>query len=138
MSKKLNIIEAMKMPIGTEFEVKPSIGNCSCPNLFLKDGKGEGVLVSVFGHSIIATQSILEATFIPIEKPVSFMEAVAKAKTNRFRIEHELLPKTKLGHTLRSTIYTLINHLDLSNDEIVDVILNSKCYIEESEADSDE
>lgn len=36
MSKKLNIIEAMKMPIGTEFQVLLSSGNMSDYTVTLK------------------------------------------------------------------------------------------------------
>lgn len=82
--KELNIIEAMKMPIGTEFEVKPSIESCTAPNMYIHEGKGEAILKLKNGDFVLATESILSATFIPIQQPVSFMEAIISE--NRIKV----------------------------------------------------
>ncbi len=82
--KELNIIEAMEMPIGTEFTIKPSIVNCSCPNVFINGDKGEKVLVLENKEIVPTAESILSAKFIPISKPVSFMEAIISE--NRIKV----------------------------------------------------
>lgn len=88
MSKELNIIEAVNMPIGTEFEM-------------IRDGKKERVFLKKddpeFGQDdilftdkedldsedtgyFIAYKNFINAKFIPIQKPVSFMEAIEAYK----------------------------------------------------------
>lgn len=76
--KELNIIEAIKMPIGTEFEV-------------ILDGQKYNMKAKIIGEKqlvwdnrayieIIINDSIINAKFIPIQKSVSFMEAIADDK----------------------------------------------------------
>lgn len=91
MSKELNIIEASKMPVGTEFQVvfedgEKSIGNVRFDNY--------GYLYNV-GYEdddmyyIKVTGKHLNAKFIPIPKSVSFMEAIkAYSEGKRIKCDH--------------------------------------------------
>ena len=68
------------------------------------------------------------ATYTVIEdKPISFFEAVQQADKRRFKIEHELY-KAKGCHTLLTHTNIL---KDLNNNEVKDIMLNAKCYLEE-------
>lgn len=82
LSKKLNIIEAMKMPIGTEFEVILN-GENGCVAKILESrvaSKKQLVWDNRANTSIFITDSITDATFIPIQQPVSFMEVIESGK----------------------------------------------------------
>lgn len=144
MSKKLNIIEAMKMPIGTEFEVKPSIESCTAPNMYIHEGKGEAILKLKNGDFVLATESILSATFIPIQQPVSFMEAIeegsedkkVKVVMDRITFPKHFTDALNKYMTLNEIFKFMSEHL--SRVGIRNVIKEGKWYIEESEDDSNE
>jgi hypothetical protein len=71
-------------------------------------------------------------SFAKIQQPISFMDVVAKAKTNRFRFEHDLLnSNSNLGHTLANNLNILVKNFN--NEQIADIILNGRCYLEERE-----
>lgn len=88
----------------------------------------DGFILNDTGISV----NLLTKSFTKIQQPISFMDAVAKSKTNRFRFEHELLnSNSNLGHTLLTNLNILVKHFN--NEQIVDIILNGKCYLEERE-----
>jgi len=80
MKKELNIMEAIKMPTETIFEVYYENGKKdarSAKVLEVFDGKCKKRLVwdNRADINVVVTKSILNATFIPIPQPVRFMEA---------------------------------------------------------------
>ena len=125
MSKELNIIEASNMPVGTEFEVVYS------------NGKKEMVFIDSFGIfpyskndacMMSSSLSLINAKFIPVNKPVNFMEAV-KAFDKGKRIK-SVLPNGAIQH------YSIEYKMQLLDDEnglgvTSDEILNGKWYIED-------
>jgi hypothetical protein len=135
--KKLNIIEAIKMPSYTEFKVlydcghydKRTIKKIPNGNFEWSDKKQESL------H-----EGILIATFIPIQQPVSFMEVVNSDKRCKVdfsnigllshyndRIEKFSCKTKAFGQIL----------FDLSNSFptgiVRQIIQEGKWYIEESE-----
>lgn len=132
--KELNIIEAIKMPVGTEFTIKPSIVSCSCPNVFINGDKGEKVLVLKNKELVPTAESILSAKFIPIQKPVSFMEAVESGK--KVKVDYSDID-TDDNHTfscedyrnLASLIFDIVNKN--GSRAFKEIILNGKWYIED-------
>lgn len=74
MSKELNILQAIEMPVGTEFEVVFNNGNKRLIKTVLD--KNRNFVAEWAGNLEGATHDFVTAKFIPIQKPVSFMEAV--------------------------------------------------------------
>ncbi len=77
--KELNIIEAIKMPIGTEFEVILNGEEFGCVAKIIESNvqsKKQLVWNNRANSSIVVTDSISRAIFTPIQQPVSFMEAL--------------------------------------------------------------
>lgn len=98
MSKELNIIEAIDMPIETEFNVIFNDG-CEAKVILEKTNRGNGKYFewikppkNVFDgetrDSVIAASGFINAKFIQIPKSVSFMEAVESAKYVRVDISN--------------------------------------------------
>jgi hypothetical protein len=148
MSKKLNIIEAMKMPLGTEFEVifdgKKIPNNtmviyrslASDRNTKHIDWKShpDGTFMKPYDY-------LINGVFIPIQQPVSFMEVVKSGK--KCKVEHELIDtdltvysnkKISDFNDLDWVLFTLTNN----QIDIKTIIQEGKWYIEESEVDSNE
>ena len=74
MSKELNILQAIEMPVGTEFEVIYKNGIKSVIKTVLDESRN---FVMVSDEDLeSATHKFITAKFIPIQKPVSFMEAI--------------------------------------------------------------
>lgn len=137
MSKKLNIIEAMKMPVGTEFEVefkdrKKAIikvlksTDFTCSKVLAWDGNRRS-LANI-------CDTTLDATFIPIQQPVSFMEAIAKGKI--IRLDHELVAHGSIKGNLE--FITVYLGQTQESEKLKKIFLEGKWYIEESEAKCDE
>lgn len=144
MSKELNIIEAMKMPLGTELIIKymdgytrkvalvesNEVGNNNVLLKYLDSKDGES-------HYVDVHRELVEATFIPVSKPVSFMEAVKNGKL--IKVEHEFicdknftsdeLEELKEYQNIDNAMYILSENLD--SKQLRRVILNGKWYIEE-------
>lgn len=80
MNKELNIIEAIAMPVGTEFEVIHDNGRINGSKAILGIDYDFKSLKWDNGEYLNLTSKNLNAKFIPIPKPVSFMEAVKSGK----------------------------------------------------------
>jgi hypothetical protein len=141
MSKELNIIEAMKMPVGTEFTMIRKFSNV--PNKVYIDNdtcfrwKRNDEPFSPYVDNMLAT-------FIPIQQPVSFMEAIkAGSEGKRIKVDvTELNEKYSFGfhcvlNSYWNNVYKTINEIFamLSHTEkcTMKIIEEGKWYIEESE-----
>ena len=129
--KAYNIIEALKLPIGTKFKITYSNGSetTGCLGKYgLEEGENNVLLIGSLKEEARVTGYLANATYTVIEdKPLSFFEAVEQADKKRFRVEHELYKITGC-HTL----LTHTNFLkELNNNEVKEIMLNAKCYLEE-------
>lgn len=85
--KELNIIEAMEMPIGTEFCVKNEYGeerNSKIIKATCSEVKKKLVWNDNDNPKVFVTSEIINAKFIPVQKPVGFMEAIISE--NRIKV----------------------------------------------------
>ncbi|NFO31457.1 hypothetical protein FDB41_15095 [Clostridium botulinum] len=90
LNKELNILQAIEMPIGTEFEVK-----LKKPSIILKDitlvGNGKRgrktFINSKINKALDLCEDYFNAKFIPLTKPVSFMEALESGKKVKVKCE---------------------------------------------------
>jgi hypothetical protein len=96
MSKELNIIEASNMPYGTEFKVKIDCYYKYDDTRRIRDNTKmiaintqEGIRFKEYTDIEKASKSLINATFIPIQQPVSFMEVVNSDK--KCRVEHPII-----------------------------------------------
>lgn len=128
--KELNIIEAMAMPVETEFMangMKVKI----CTSSGLKCIKVE---CTNKYEEIIPTETWINAKFIPIQKPVSFMEAVKSGK--KVKVDYSDID-TDDNHAfscedyrdLASLIFDIVNKN--GSKAFKEIILNGKWYIED-------
>lgn len=129
--KELNIVEASTMR-NTEFKIIYPDWATRIHNVFTND---KGDFYDAINKTIINPRHFLiQAKFIPIAKPVSFIEAIQSGKKIRCDVED-------LGINESTTEYLekyhyLIDILAelperLTNIGIKDVILNGKWYIED-------
>ncbi|MDS0525481.1 hypothetical protein NNC19_07305 [Clostridium sp. SHJSY1] len=160
MSKKLNIIDAMKMPVGTIFEVFDEDGNKDIYNVKVIEvfGKKDSKKLVVDNRAyieIVVSDFISNATFIPIQQPASFMEVVESGK--KCRVEHELVKDMLLDtdyddadcyiknalKTIKNGSYLMLEDMLLviarfsGVNEIQDIIKNGKWYIESEDKESE-
>ena len=125
MSKELNIIEAVNMPIGTEFEIFFESGRKGTQKVIVSEELEAHKLIWEDGKDVKAYGCAINARFVPVQKPVSFMEAVNSEK--RIRVS---LPGYKLDDFC--TIGNALRTLSLTSEEYMrKAILNGKWYIEE-------
>ena len=125
MNKELNIIEAVNMPIGTEFEVFFKSGRKGTQKVIVSEELGSHKLIWEDGKDVKSYGCIINAKFIPVQKPVNFINAVKSGK--RIRASYP-------GYELCNfyTIGDVIRKLSLMSDEYIrEAILNGKWYIEE-------
>lgn len=84
MSKKLNIIQAMEMSVGTEFRVVDFYEKNKIVKILKNESDSSCKKYLVWGGSedfqVNVTETTMAAKFIPIQKPVSFMEVVKSNK----------------------------------------------------------
>lgn len=119
--KELNIIEASAL-INTEFEVIYPNGNKRKNNVFCNLS---GSLEEINGGELYTYTDIINAKFIPIPKPVSFMEAIKAYRENK-KIYCELGPNKYTYEFNHNGIRDEIGG-SLTSDEII----NGKWYIED-------
>ena len=138
MSKELNIVEAMKMPIGTELIIKymdgyvrkvalvesNEVGNNNVLLKYLDSKDGES-------HYVDVHRELVKAKFIPTPKPISFMEAITQNHYNDKTIRCEVDDKVytyKPVQTKTTEIRAIETRGGISTEEI----LNGKWYIKEN------
>ncbi|NFG58161.1 hypothetical protein FC778_05325 [Clostridium botulinum] len=134
LSKELNILQTIEMPVGTEFEVILD-GEKYNMNAKITKAKVVGKKQLVWDNrayiEVVINDSILNAKFIPIQQPVSFMEATEKG--NKIKVQHELLESCEMYthyFYLRDLMYNLSN--DFDNNDLKKIFKEGKWYIEES------
>ena len=135
MSKDYNILEAIKMPIGTEFEVVNENGEIEDTKAILISGIDDSAnkILAWNGYRncpLTICDTNLQSKFIKNEKPVSFIEAL-KAYTNGKNImcEHNG------GCSIYKNKFCEDNCVNILNDDYgdgisVEEILNGEWYIE--------
>jgi len=130
MSKKLTITEALKMPVGTEFEVHYDDGGKAATHMIMKENESNRKYLDwIDGDYLKVFEFLTNATFIPIEQPVTFIEAITSGK--RIKVVH-----ARFG---RSNIYMSISDMFKrmscsSHDDFIPTLINEgQWYIEESE-----
>ena len=117
MSKELTIQEALKMSVGTRFNTNKGTGIVviKASSEFKEElGEHEWFSSNKFlcweysGKKLELGNWESELKFIPIQKPVTFMEAIKSGK--RIRVEHELIDNYG---PLMSTMSTNYDYLKL-------------------------
>ena len=98
MSKELNILQAIEMPVGTEFRVvyKDSIKMAIKKTVL---DKNRNFVAVSDGDLESTTHNFVTAKFIPIQKPVSFEEAICSNKRIKVVVPKELNDKYSNGIT---------------------------------------
>lgn len=141
MSKELNIIEAMKMPVGTEFKViiDGELRENTMKLFSYQDIDKMFKYIDWFSHPkdtyLKSYDWLINAKFIPIQKPVSFMEAVKSDKYIRVDL-------TGIGGYSGHTIEKLNSYMPLDEmfaylgrefytNTIKEIIEKGKWYIED-------
>ena len=125
MNKELNIIEAVNMPAGTKFEVFFKSGRKDDLKVIVSEVLGSHKLIWEDGKDVKVYGCTMNARFVPVQKPVSFIDAVKSRK--RIRVSYfgcELIDFCTIGN--------VIHKLSLMSEEYMrEVILNGIWYIEE-------
>jgi hypothetical protein len=144
MSKELNIIEAMKMPVDTEFKIKYADGRYSTKNIILKESRKEKKYLDWVNDGGLKVYEFLitETIFIPIQQPVSYADAIdAGVNGKRIKVDVTELNK-KYGECVLNKWWNdtykepkeIFLMLGNSNERNVQrIIKEGKWYIEESE-----
>ncbi len=141
LNKELNILQAIEMPIETEFEVILD-GQKYNMNAKITKAKVMGKKQLVWDNrayiEVVINDSILNAKFIPIQKPVSFMEALESGKKVKVKCEGYL--DIDKNYYLISEIFKKIikgNEVFGENETekaIKSFIINGQWYIHEDNA----
>lgn len=142
--KELNIIDAMKMPVGTEFEVifdnekienntmiiyRSLTSDNECKHMDWKCHPQDTFMKPY--------DFLINGIFIPVQNPVSFMEAVASEK-NMIKVDIEgiiygmsdnLKEQLREYNTIGATLYCLSNYF--TNESLVKIFQEGKWYIED-------
>ena len=138
MSKELNIIEAVNMPVGTEFKI--IFENGCTDTIILKSIADEKEFVNTsIGNCYALTSAIINSKFIPMQKPVSFKEVVEACGNKKVKVDISKIDFNreipfyikKLNNFVRiSTILNIISE-NFCSYEIKLIIQEGKWYIEE-------
>ena len=123
MSKELNIIEAVNMPMGTEFEMFFKSGRKEIQKVIVSEELGSHKLIWEDGKDVKTYDDTMNAKFIPIQKPLTFMEAIKSG--SRIRVEHELIDNFKP--------VTSLNYLNDDYLELCCNILTKGGYVENND-----
>ena len=129
---KLNIIEAMKMPIGTEFTVVNSKNDINVSKVILDIDYDNKFLRWGSGEKLLMISDNIFATFTPIQQPVSFMEDVINSD-KECKVIHKLLDTCFFEdfNTFDSLISELSNAFN--SRDLRQIIKEGQWYLEESE-----
>ena len=138
MSKELNIIEAVNMPVGTEFKI--IFENGCTDTIILKSIADEKEFVNKsIGNCYALTSAIINSKFIPMQKPVSFKEVVEACGNKKVKVDISKIDFNreipfyikKLNNFVQiSTILNIISE-NFCSYEIKLIIQEGKWYIEE-------
>lgn len=147
--KELNILQAIEMSVGTEFNISDEENNAK---VIIKSSdefrnklreNSTGFISKKFicwantGKEITLGDYEASLKFIPIQKPVSFIEAVEASKEGkRLRVVHDMYCEIKefkkIGKLFEMIISANKNFGDeIVNKAIIENILNGEWYIEE-------
>ena len=152
MSKELNVLQAIEMPVGTEFKVIRDNGKVNGSKAILDMDYYYKFLKWDDGQWLKITSKNLNSKFIPIQKPMSFMEAVKSGC--KIKVEHNLIDDVLLNkkdiyfrsdssHNRKALerfrnkefmplnfLFSALGYL-FDNLEIAEIIADGKWYIEE-------
>ncbi len=132
------------MPIGTEFEVNYDNKGRAISNMILKENDSDKYLDWINGPPLKVFDFLFSnIKFIPIQKPVSFMEVVNSNK--RCKVEHEYVKEIRRLSDLcfvyklefKKGEYMPLNYLmyalgyHCSQEDIQEIIKNGIWYLEE-------
>lgn len=147
--KELNILQAIEMPVGTEFNITDEENNVK---VIIKSSdefrnklreNSAGFISKKFicwantGEEITLGDYEASLKFIPIQKPVSFIKAVEASKEGkRLRVVHDVYCEAKEFKEIGKLFEMIIKVNKLFGDEtvnkaIIETILNGEWYIEE-------
>lgn len=127
MSKELNIIEAIEMPVGTVFKVITEI-NVELENVILDNLKRFRYLDNNYEIKNYSNEFI-KAKFIPIQKSVPFMEAAKSGK--KIKVNHEDIYRNEEYFNEYHELGDLLHELTECFNNVQGIILNGEWYIEE-------
>ena len=151
MNKEFNIIEAVNMPEGTEFEMFSKSGIKKTQKVIVLEKSGSHKLIWEDGRDVKAYDDTINARFIPVPKLVSFMEAVGSG--HRIKVEHNLIDDAILNkkdiyfrsdspHNRKALemfrrkefmspnlLFSALGYL-FDGSEIAEIVNNGKWYIE--------
>ena len=129
--EELNIIEASNMPYGTEFKVKidcyykhDDVYRIRDNTKLIAVNTQSGIKFKEYTDIEKASKTLINATFIPVQNPVSFMDVVNSGK--RCRVEY---PNAPDGYWfLDDMLYWLGS--ESGSELCAEIIKNGKWYIE--------
>ena len=130
--KTYNIIEALKLPIGTRFKITYSDGSEKTGYLEergLEDEEGVVLILDSVDEMAYVTRFLTNATYTVIEEqnPISFFEAIQQ-DGKRFKIIHGVYKFT--GYRIAETHLHILSQ-DYTASEMKKIMLNAKCYLED-------
>ena len=135
MAKELNILQAIEMPVGTEFEIVYKNGIKS-PVKTVLDKSKNFIIGNTEDEEEVASHDFITAKFIPIQKPVSFMEASKSNKKIRVDLSEleGINNLSGLVKEFKQSYYLdeILNRLSQYNSGFCSEAINKgKWYIEE-------
>ena len=131
-SKTYNLIEALKLPVGTRLKITYSDGSENTGYLEergLEDEEGVVLILNSVDEMAYVTRFLTNATYTVMEEqnPISFFEAMQQDE-KRFKIIHELYEFT--GYRTVETHLQILSQ-DYTASEMKKIMLNAKCYLED-------
>lgn len=149
MSKELNIIELVNMPVGTE-AVDGTEETANHVKVFCNEEDGISYLkvrrndLDNSFHSFKWVEPIMDklwlnSKFTIIQKPVLFMEAIKSGKDKDVKVDFSMLKFYNEEYysylnnkykTFSDTMYDLAEEFE--SEELINIILNGEWYVEEN------
>ncbi|WP_252214461.1 hypothetical protein [Clostridium sp. VAP41] len=136
LSKELNVLQAIEMPIGTEFEVIDKYGDKNLVNIILCENnnlcrQSERLLCWKNSYKELGSGNYeLTLKFIPIQHPVSFIEAINSGK--KIKCVHSRFSKSDIYMSIIKMFEMMSN--SSCRDFIPTLINEGKWYVEEDNA----